>query len=54
MNKIERPKAIQIIDRIQPKDIQSLTRKIDVEFNKIYDFLDKLVDYINKKEGGGE
>ncbi len=49
LEKIERPKKINIADRLQPKTIEGLIRKYDLENEKIYDFFDYLVDYINKK-----
>lgn len=49
LEKIERPKKVNIADRLQPKTIEGLIRKYDLENEKIYDFFDYLVDYINKK-----
>lgn len=49
LKKIERPKKVQISDRLQPKTIEGLIRKYDLESEKLYDFLDEVVDYINEK-----
>lgn len=49
LEKINRPKKIEISDRMQPKNAEEMIRKYNLENEKIYDYLDKLVDYINKK-----
>lgn len=49
LKKIERPKKIQRADRLQPESFEGLIKKYDLESEKIYDFFDYLVDYINKK-----
>lgn len=48
--KIERPKKTAIVDRIEPKNIPNVVKKFNTEIEKVYDYLDKLVDYINSKE----
>lgn len=53
IEKIKRPKKIQVIDRMQPQNIEVLIRKYNAELDVIYDFLDTLVDYIKSKEQGG-
>lgn len=49
LEKIERPKKVNIADRLQPKTIEGLIRKYDLENEKIYDFFDKIVDFLNEK-----
>ena len=51
MKKIERPKKVSIADRETPKTIEALTRKYDIQFNNIYNYLDKLVEEFNRREG---
>lgn len=50
LNKIERPKKLNRIDEIKPMTIDEIVRKDSKDISKIYDYLDYLVDYINKKE----
>lgn len=51
IEKFERPKKLPISDRERPKNIEAVIRKYDAEFNRIYDYLDKVRDEINGKEG---
>ena len=48
--KIERRKKIAIADRLQPKDVPNVVKKFNAEIERVYDYLDELVDYINSKE----
>ena len=50
IEKIQRPKKIQIIDRMRPQTIEALTLQYNTEIDKVYDYLDYLVDYLNSKE----
>lgn len=47
--KIERSKKVDRQDRMQPKNAEEIIKKYALESEKIYDYLDKLVDYINSK-----
>ncbi len=47
--KISRPKKIDRQDRMQPKTAEEMIKKYNLESSRIYDYLDKLVDYINSK-----
>lgn len=49
LKKIERPKKVQRVDRLQPETFEGLIRKYDLENEKIYDFFDKIVDFLNEK-----
>lgn len=48
--KFERPKKVPITDRERPKSIEDVVRKYNAELIRVYDYLDKLVDYINSKK----
>lgn len=47
--KINRAKKIDRQDRMQPKNAEEMIKKYALESERIYDYLDKLVDYINSK-----
>ncbi len=49
LNKIERPIKVSRQDRMQPKNAEEMIKKYALESERIYDYLDKLVDYINSK-----
>ena len=49
LEKPKRPTKPKIQDRLQPTTIEELIRKYDLENKGVYDFLDKMVDYINLK-----
>lgn len=51
LEKIERPKKVEIADRMQPKNTEEMIRKYNLEKENIYDYLDKMADYINEKLG---
>lgn len=44
-----RPSKPDIQDRLQPTTIEGLIHKYDLSNEKIYDFLEYLVDYLNEK-----
>lgn len=45
-----RPTKPSLQDRLQPTTVEELIQKYDLENTKIYDYLEYLVDYLNKKE----
>lgn len=47
LEKPKRPVKPNIQDRLQPTTVEELIRKYDLENKGVYDFLDKIVDYIN-------
>lgn len=50
---LDKPKRIvkpNIQDRLQPTTVEELIRKYDLENKGVYDYLDKMVDYINNLE----
>lgn len=47
--KINRVRKIDRQDRMQPKNAEEMIKKYALESERIYDYLDKLVDYINSK-----
>lgn len=47
LEKPKRPTKPKIQDRLQPTTVEELIRKYDLENKGVYDFLDKMVDYIN-------
>lgn len=49
LEKIERPKKIDRQDRMQPQNAEEMIKKYALESGKIYDYLDKVADYINSK-----
>lgn len=49
LEKPKRPKKIDIQDRQPPQTIQELINRYDLDNVNIYDFLDKLVDYLNER-----
>ena len=49
IEKPKRPKKIPNQDNKQPQTIAELIRRYDLDNTKIYDFLDKLVNYLNEK-----
>jgi len=51
IEKAKRPNKPNIQDRTQPTTVEELIRKYDLENTLIYDFLDELVEYLNKKIG---
>lgn len=51
LEKPKRPTKPKIQDRLQPTTIEELIRKYDLENKGVYDFLDKMVDYINNTKG---
>lgn len=36
-------------DRLQPTSVEGLIQKYDLDNKKIYDYLEYLVDYLNRK-----
>lgn len=44
-----RPRRPDIQDRLQPSTIEELIHKYDLGNDKIYDFLEYLVNYLNEK-----
>lgn len=51
IEKFERPKKLPIGDRTKIRNIEDVIRKYDAELNKVYDYLDKLREEINREEG---
>lgn len=49
LEKPKRPTKPKIQDRLQPTTVEELIKKYDLENKGVYDFLDKMVDYINNK-----
>lgn len=49
IEKIKRNKIVSRQDITKPKTVEELIQKYDLENQNIYDFLDKLVDYLNAK-----
>jgi len=52
LEKPKRPTKPKIQDRLQPTTVEELIRKYDLENKGVYDFLDKMVDYINDNNKG--
>ncbi len=51
LDKIQRPVKVDRQDRIQPRTPEEMIKKYALESEKIYDYLDKIADYINNKIG---
>ena len=49
IEKPKRPTKISNQDNKQPQTIEQLIKRYDLDNIKVYDFLDKLVDYLNEK-----
>ena len=49
IEKPKRPRKINNQDNKTPQTIKDLIMRYDLDNTKIYDFLDSLVDYLNKK-----
>lgn len=49
IEKIQRKKQIDSQDKQQPQTIQDVIRRYDLDNEKIEDYLDYLVDYLNGK-----
>ncbi len=47
--KINKVRKIDRQDRMQPKNAEEMIKKYSLESMKLYDYLDKMVDYINLK-----
>lgn len=50
LDKVKRRVKPNIQDRLQPTTVEELIRKYDLENKSVYDYLDKMVDYINNLE----
>lgn len=49
IEKPKRPKKISNQDKKQPQTISDLIRRYDLDNTKVYDYLDNLIDQINKE-----
>lgn len=49
IEKIQRKKQIDNQDKQQPQTVKDLIRRYDLDNTKIQDYLDYLVDYLNRK-----
>ena len=49
IEKPKRPTKISNQDNKQPQTIEQLIKRYDLDNIKVYDFLDKLVDYLDEK-----